>query len=212
MALSGGGSDGTFGAGVLVGWSARRDRPEFEVVTGGRADAIIGPFAFLGSRYDAQLKEIWTRYQANEITTAQLLPGLLGGAALVGTGPLVDLINHHIDAPMLAAIAVEYRKGRLLLVGTTNLDAQHPVVWNMGAITASGHPGSLDSFRKLLLASAAIPGVLPPVSIEVLAGGNSFEEMHVDGGTTREVLISPLDVPLKAFSFTTRRRSRASTP
>ena len=199
LALSGGGADGAFGAGVLAGWSARGDRPQFEIVTGVSAGAIIAPFAFLGSRYDSQLREIWTRYQASEIVTAQILPGLLGGSALVDTGPLVALIAQYVDERLLAAVASQYREGRLLLVGTTNLDAQRPVVWNMGGIAASGHPQALELFRKVLLASSAIPGIFPPVSISVRAGGKSYDEMHVDGGTTREVFVSPLDVPLQAF-------------
>lgn len=199
LALSGGGSDGAFGAGVLTGWTARGDRPRFDIVTGVSAGAIIAPFAFLGPRYDATLREVWTQYRTEQIITAQILPGLLGGSALADTKPLADLIAKYVDERLLAEIAAEYRKGRLLLVGTTNLDAQRPVVWNMGGIAASRHPAAAALFHKVLLASAAIPGVFPPVSIPVQAGGQVFEEMHVDGGTTRDVFISPLDVPLKSF-------------
>lgn len=199
LALSGGGSDGAFGAGVLTGWTARGDRPQFDIVTGVSAGAIIAPFAYLGPRHDPTLREVWTQYRAEQIVTAQILPGLLGGAALADTAPLADLIAKYVDDRLLAAIAAEYRKGRLLLVGTTNLDAQRPVVWNMGGIAASPHPAAPDLFRKVLLASAAIPGVFPPVRIPVRAGGQLYEELHVDGGTTRDVFISPLDVPLKSF-------------
>lgn len=199
LALSGGGSDGAFGAGVLAGWSAHGDRPQFDIVTGVSAGAIIAPFAFLGRRYDATLREVWTQYRADQLVTAQILPGLLGGAALADTKPLEQLIAKYLDDRVLAAIAAEYRKGRLLLVGTTNLDAQRPVVWNMGAIAASRHPAAPELFRKVILASASIPGVFPPVHIPVLAGGQVFEELHVDGGTTRDVFISPVDVPLTAF-------------
>ena len=89
--------------------------------------------------------------------------------------------------------------GRLLLVGTTNLDAQRPVVWNMGEIAASRHPDAPHLFRSVLLASASIPGAFPPVRIKVRAAGRVFEELHVDGGTTREIFISPFEVPLTAF-------------
>lgn len=199
LALSGGGSDGAFGAGVLTGWSARGDRPRFDIVTGVSAGAIIAPFAFLGPAYDAKLREVWTRYRSDQIITAQIVPGLLGGSALADTKPLADLIAQYIDRRMLAAIAAEYRKGRMLLVGTTNLDAQRPVVWNMGGIAASGHPEAAELFRRVILASAAIPGIFPPVNIAVRAGGRTFEEMHVDGGTTRDVFISPMDVALRSF-------------
>ncbi len=199
LALSGGGTNGAFGAGVLAGWTARGDRPQFEIVTGVSAGALIAPFAFLGSRYDSQLREVWTSAEPSHIATVQILPGLLSGPALADTTPLANLIARYIDNRVLAAIAAEYRKGRLLLVGTTNLDAQRPVVWNMGEIAASGHPDAPALFRGVLLASASIPGAFPPVNIKVHAGGKTYEEMHVDGGATREVFISPVEVPLNAF-------------
>jgi predicted acylesterase/phospholipase RssA len=199
LALSGGGNEGAFGAGLLAGWTARGNRPQFEVVTGVSAGAIIAPFAYLGPRYDAQLKKIWTEYRTSELVTAQILPGLLGGPALADTAPLEQLINTYVDKRMLREIAAEYRKGRMLLVGTTNLDAQRPVVWNMGEIAASRHPQAAALFRKVLLASAAIPGAFPPVNITVEADGKRYDEMHVDGATTREVFVLPVQVPFKAF-------------
>ncbi|MEQ1671782.1 MAG: patatin-like phospholipase family protein [Hyphomicrobium sp.] len=199
LALSGGGGDGAFGAGVLTGWSERGTRPEFEIVTGVSAGAIIAPFAFLGSRYDRQLKEIWTQYQTNEVITTSILPGLLGGPALADNAPLVALIAQYVDQKMLRAVAHEYSKGRMLFVLTTNLDAQRPVVWNMGEIARHGNDEALELFRSVILASAAIPGALPPVSIPVVAGGKPYDELHVDGGVTREVFVLPVQAPFKAF-------------
>ena len=199
LALSGGGPDGAFGAGILSGWSKRGTRPRFEVVTGISAGAIIAPFAFLGPAYDRKLQEIWTQYGTNDLVVAQVLPGLLGGTALADTAPLAELIAKYVDRRMLAEIAAEYAKGRLLLVGTTNLDAQRPVIWNMGEIAASRHPGAIDLFRKVILASASIPGAFPPVEIKVEADGKTREEMHVDGGVTRKVFITPAPINLKLF-------------
>jgi hypothetical protein len=79
LALSGGGSDGAYGAGVLAGWTERGDRPEFEIVTGVSAGAIIAPFAFLGPQYDPALKVIWTEYQQSQVITAQFLRDCLAG-------------------------------------------------------------------------------------------------------------------------------------
>jgi len=199
LALSGGGGDGAFGAGLLTGWTERGDRPHFEVVTGVSAGAIIAPFAYLGPRYDGKLREIWTEYRTSQIATAQILPGLLGGPALADTAPLKDLMHRYIDEEMLREIAAEYRKGRILLVGTTNLDAQRPVVWNMGEIAASARPDAIVLFRNVILASSAIPGAFPPVEIEVNVDGKRYDELHVDGGTTREVFVSPVNAPFKAF-------------
>ncbi len=199
LALSGGGGDGAFGAGLLAGWTERGDRPEFEVVTGVSAGAIIAPFAYLGPSYDGALKEIWTAYKTSEVITAQVLPGLLGGASLGDATPLEALIAKYVDRKLLRAIAREYHNGRMLLIGTTNLDAQRPVVWNMGEIAASNHPAAIELFRKVIMASAAIPGAFPPVQIPVVADGKSYEEMHVDGGTTREVFVSPINVPFRTY-------------
>ncbi len=199
LALSGGGGDGAFGAGLLTGWTERGDRPQFEVVTGVSAGAIIAPFAFLGPSYDAALQEIWTKYQTSQLVTSQILPGLFGGASLADASPLVALVAKYVDRAFLNAIAREYRKGRLLFVGTTNLDAQRPVVWNMGEIAASNHPDAIELFRKVIMASAAIPGALPPVQIPVVVDGKSYDELHVDGGTTREVFVLPINVPFRTF-------------
>jgi predicted acylesterase/phospholipase RssA len=199
LALSGGGPDGAFGAGLLSGWTARGDRPEFQFVTGISAGALIAPFAYLGSAYDEPMREIWTQYETSELITAQLLPGLLGGPSLADTAPLAALIAKYVDRAFLAKIAAEYSKGRILLIGTTNLDAQRPVVWNMGAIARAGTPAAVELFRQVLLASSAIPGAFPPVNIKVVADGQSFDEMHVDGGTTREVFITPVQASFRSL-------------
>jgi hypothetical protein len=201
LALSGGADDGAFGAGLLVGWSKRGDRPRFEVVTGISAGALIAPYAFLGSGWDEKLSELWTDLDAKSVVTPQVLAGLLGAEAITDSKPLREMIAKHVDRRMLARIAQEYRKGRLLMVGTTNLDAQRPVIWNMGAIAeaAGRDPGAARLFRDVLLASASIPGVFPPVHIEVRVGGKVFEEMHVDGAATRHVFLAPPQFSLRTF-------------
>jgi hypothetical protein len=199
LALSGGGSDGAFGAGVLAGWTKRGDRPEFQVVTGVSAGAIIAPFAFLGPSEDEKLYTIWTQYKQDEVVTPEIFSGLFGGPALASTEPLENLIAQYVDREFLDRIAAQYKRGRILMVLTTNLDAQRPVVWNMGEIALDRSPRATELFRKVILASAAIPAAFPPVKIEVEADGKSYDELHVDGGTTREVFVMPVEAPLKAF-------------
>ncbi len=194
LALSGGGSDGAFGAGLLVGWSHSGRRPEFEIVTGISTGALIAPFAFLGPAYDRQLTEIYTNYSTSQLVTPQIVTGLLGGIAITENSQLKELLVLYVTQQMIAEVAHQHQRGRRLLVGTTNLDAQRPVIWDMGAIAASGEPGSVELFRNVLLASTAIPGVFPPVFIDVEAGGGRHEEMHVDGGTTAEVFFLPAPV------------------
>lgn len=199
LALSGGGSRGAFGAGVLKGWSESGTRPRFDLVTGVSAGAIIAPFAFLGPAYDHALEGIWTQYQTSELIVAQILPAIFGGPALADTTPLAHLIAKYVDRAFLGAIAAEYRRGRMLMIGTTNLDAERPVYWNMGEIAASRHPDKLELFRKIILASAAIPGAFPPVEIDVETDGKVVQEMHVDGGTTRDVFVVPGRLSLSAL-------------
>jgi predicted acylesterase/phospholipase RssA len=193
LALSGGADDGAFGAGLLVGWSAHGDRPEFDLVTGISAGALIAPFAFLGRDYDKQLAGLFTTYSADQIYQANVLSGLFGGSSLADSAPLAELIERYVDDRFLRRVAEERAKGRFLLIGTTNLDAQRPVYWDMGRIAQSRDPNAAELFRRVLLASASFPGIFPPVHIKVKAGGHQYEEMHVDGGTTREVFFTVTD-------------------
>lgn len=191
LTISGGGSDGAFGAGLLTGWSASGKRPEFEIVTGISTGALTAPFAFLGSSHDMALREIYTQYGTKDLVRKRAVRGLLGGSALASNKLLEALIAKYVDQAFLTKIAAAHGTGRRLLIGTTNLDAQRPVIWDMGQIASSGHPESLQLFRKILLASAAIPGVFPPVFINVNADGKTYDEMHVDGGTTQQVFFLP---------------------
>lgn len=200
LALSGGGSDGAFGAGVLVGWTERGDRPEFEYVTGVSAGAISAPFAFLGPDYDGHIQEIWTQVHSDELAVPAILSGIFGGEALADTTPLKNLIAKYVDRELLKRIAAQYNRGRLLTIGTTNLDAKRPVVWNMGAIARHyDNPAAVQLFRDVILASAAIPGLFPPVHIKVKANGKIYEEMHVDGGVTRQIYVNSVNIPFRAF-------------
>ena len=189
LVLSGGGSNGAFGAGFLNGWTEAGTRPKFKLVTGISTGALIAPYAFLGSDYDARLEEVFTTVTNKDIYQFRSPFTVLKKYSLTRTDPLALKLEEVIDDEMLQAIASEHRRGRRLFVGTTNLDAQRLVVWNMGAIAASGRPGSLDLFRRVLLASASIPVAFPPVYIEVDVDGKRFDEMHVDGGVTAEFFL-----------------------
>jgi predicted acylesterase/phospholipase RssA len=197
LALSGGGANGAFGAGLLTGWSARGTRPQFTIVTGASAGGLIAPFAFLGPAYDETLRNVFASGEMANLLQSDGLAGLFG-TGLFKTAPLRDLIARHVDGTMLAAIAREYRAGRRLYIVTTNLDAQRTAIWDMGQIAASGELGALELFRDVLTASASIPGVFSPVLIDVEAKGRRFAEMHVDGGVTTNVLIVPEAVLLSA--------------
>jgi predicted patatin/cPLA2 family phospholipase len=194
LAISGGGDNGAFGAGLINGWTTTGNRPQFRVVTGVSTGALIAPFAFLGPDYDAALRGIYTTMSADRVFLRRRLTAALFDDAMADTGPLAETIAHYADQPMFDTIAREYLKGRLLLIGTTDLDAQRPVIWNIGAIAASRHPKSLELFRKILLASAAIPGAFQPVLLDVEIDGARYQEMHVDGGAIAQLFLYPMSI------------------
>lgn len=196
LALSGGADGGAFGAGVLKGWTQRGDRPEFDYVTGVSTGALIAPLAFLGPRHDAALESFYTRTRARDVLLLKPLQVLTGAPSVGDPAPLKAQIDGIVTPQMVADIAAERRRGRLLLVGTTDIDAQRQVIWDIGRIAASDNPGRVALIREVLLASASIPGAFPPVAIDVVADGQRFQELHVDGGVTRGVFVYPPNVPL----------------
>ncbi|GAA3908279.1 patatin-like phospholipase family protein [Sphingomonas limnosediminicola] len=206
LAISGGGDNGAFGAGLLNGWTASGTRPEFKMVTGVSTGALIAPFAFLGSRYDGAIEKFYTTISAKDIFKSRgMLKGVMSDA-MADSKPLANLIAQNTSEQMLDEIAAEYAKGRILLVGTTNMDSLEPVIWNMTAIAASQNPNRLALFRSVLLASASIPGAFPPVMIDVTSDGVRHQEMHSDGGTVAQVFVYPPSIDAKIFQQTQRRR------
>lgn len=190
LALSGGGANGAFGAGILSGWSEAGTRPTFKIVTGISTGALIAPFAFLGPDYDDVLRQVYTSIASKDIFGARSRLIEQGSIdSLTDTTPLVNLIAEYINNDVIAEVAKAFAQGRRLYIGTTNLDAGRLVIWNMGAIAAVNKPAAHELFRSLLLASASIPILFPPVYIAVEAAGKSYDEMHVDGGVTTQVFL-----------------------
>jgi hypothetical protein len=191
LALSGGGANGAFGAGFLNGWTKTGQRPLFKIVTGVSTGALMAPFAFLGPDHDDALREFYTTTASRNIfRMLSILPQLLGGESFADTGPLRGLIAQHVDAEFLRQVARAHEGGRRLYIGTTDLDSQTFVIWNMGRIATSGRPEALELFRQVMLASASVPVAFPPVFFDVEAGGRQYDEMHVDGGVIANVFYS----------------------
>ncbi|MDD4954579.1 MAG: patatin-like phospholipase family protein [Candidatus Omnitrophica bacterium] len=188
LAISGGAASGAYGAGLLNGWSHSRQRPEFKIVTGISTGAIIAPLAFLGSKYDPMLKDFYTKYSTKDIVKIRS-PRLAipFKDSIATTKPLEKIIEKYFDKELLKEIAAEYNKGRRLYIGTTNLDAQRLVIWDMGKIAAAGDENALKLFRKIILASASVPIAFEPVYLKVEANGKTYDEMHVDGGVVKQV-------------------------
>jgi len=207
LALSGGGPNGAFGAGLLNGWTKSGKRPVFKIVTGVSTGSLIAPLAFLGLDFDDDLRRFYTTTASGDVfSRGPLLAGLLFGEALADTGPLARQIANQVNEDFLRRIAEAHRQGRRLYIGTVDLDSQNFVVWNMGLIAVSGHPDALPLFRKVMLASTSVPVAFPPVFFEVEAGGDRYEEMHVDGAVAAGVFISGA---VFRFSAAMQRSGRA---
>jgi predicted acylesterase/phospholipase RssA len=206
LAISGGGDNGAYGAGLLNGWTAAGTRPNFKVVTGISTGALIAPFAFLGPKYDYVLERVYTQTSQKDIFKKRgLIKGVMGDA-MADSRPLANTIGEYVNQQLIDEIAAEYAKGRVLLVGTANLDSLEPVIWNMTAIAASKDPNTIPLFRSILLASASIPGAFPPVLIDVTVDGTRYQEMHVDGGTMAQVFFYPPSVNLSELGADMQRK------
>jgi Patatin-like phospholipase len=191
LGISGGSEDGAFAAGLLAGWTVHGDRPRFRVVTGISAGALIAPFAFLGPKYDSVIRRVATSVRRKDIFHKRnALVGLISDG-IADSKPLSRLVAKYVTPDVLAEIAAEFSKGRVLEIGTTDLDAGRAVTWNMGAIASSQSPNALKLFRSIMIASASIPGAVSPVMIDVDVSGKRYQEMHVDGGVITQVFLYP---------------------
>ena len=196
LALSSGGASGAFGAGALVGSANDGTQPQFTVVTGVSAGALVAPFAFLGSSWDEQMASIFT----TGMTDGLLQPrgvAVVFGSSVYSDEPLRRLIERYADGALIAAVAREAAKGRLLLVATTDFMNGEPVIWDLGSVALHGGEDAKPLFQSLLLASASVPGMLPPVVLRFRSQGEHRVETHVDGGVTLPFFIAPLpeDLP-----------------
>ncbi len=190
LVLSGGGAGGAFGAGALIGLTRRQERPRYDVVTGVSTGALIAPFAFLGSEWDAQLTEAFTSGQGAQMSVRGLLALPLGTSRR--SAALTALVDHYVTPELIRAVAKEASGGRLLWVATTDLDKEETVIWDLGAIAMRGGEPARKLFRDVVVASASIPGVFEPVLIHVQLGGRSYDEMHVDGNASASLFIAPV--------------------
>lgn len=200
LALSGGGDKGAFGAGFLNGWSATGKRPEFLLVTGISTGGLIAPFAFLGPKYDEQLREVYTNTKKKDIINTRGLLAILNNDGLADTTPLRNILRKYINRSFLDEIAAEYAKGRELWISTTNIDSRKRVIWNMTKLAASKQPQAVEIFQDVMIASASIPVAFSPVMFHVEIDGRIYSEMHVDGGAMAQVFVYPPGIELKELS------------
>ena len=197
LAISGGAQEGAFGAGVLTGWTASGERPQFQVVTGISAGSLLAPFAFLGPDYDQVLQDLSSKYETRDLIDSRYLGALFRGSSLSTNKKVRKLLTTYFTPVEMERIAQEYAMGRRLFIGSTHLDTVRPVIWDIGAIAASGDPKAYDLIVDAILASAAFPGVFPPVIVDVEQDGVPYQELHVDGGLTSQVFAYALDTDIR---------------
>jgi predicted patatin/cPLA2 family phospholipase len=191
LAISGGGVYGAFDVGILKGWSDSGARPAFDVVTGISTGAFIAPFAFVGPKYDDFLKESYLNLTADQIYRRKSFVTGIFSQSIASSKPLKRKIDAAVTPELLAEVAQAHKQGRRLYAGTTNLDTRKLVIWDLGAIAASGKAEALDLFRTIVLASGSVPAFYPPVFIEIDVDGKKYKEMHVDGGASCSVFVRP---------------------
>lgn len=207
LAISGGGSNGAFGAGLLTGWSTTGNRPEFDVVTGISTGALMATFAFLGEEYDEELR-VYTRISDRDIYSTRSLLSWIKNDAMNDTAPLRRLVASMISEDVINKVGKEYQAGRRLFIGTTNLDSNTFTLWDMGAIASSDRPERLQRYRNVILASASAPVIFSPVYIAIDHDGETYWEMHADGGMQEGIMTyGVMQEPLELLENTGHRPS-----
>lgn len=226
--LSGGGSFGAWGAGVLNGWSQRAggERPRFDLVTGSSTGAILGTWAFLGSEADASARCAYTDSTDEDIyhpalfSWVWLQPWRWGSikpwVSLKNTAPLRDMFRKHTTMEQVEKVGAIYRdEGRVLLAGTVNIDLGTFCIWDMGRIaeemigaTAEKKQQVYDRYMEIVMASSSNPGVFNPTFVPSRIDG----DMHVDGGVRHQIFFVPnVFKPIQEGLAQWQRAGRAET-
>jgi len=171
LIIGGGVSNSAYGIGLLKGWFDQGSRPPFKIVTGYSSGSLLAVATFAGGSYETGLADLFTSISTKDVMKPKSIFGVLFGDSVNSSILFSKMIDKIMDEKLMVKIAGEYKKGRRLYVGTSDLDAQEFVVWDMGAIASMNDPASLKMFRKIVLASCSFPAMIPPVYFEVEAGG-----------------------------------------
>ena len=188
LTLSGGGSRGAFGTGLLIGWTDSGEIPDFDIVTGISTGAVMAPFIFLGGDELQKVEHFYTKMHTEDVFEDSWFDFFSGGY-IMNAKPLQKLFRKNFDKAFLEKIAGEHKKGRRLYIGTTNIDTGQLVVWDMGAIASSSRSDKYERFSNIIYASSALPVYLPPQYMKVDVDGESYYQMHVDGGIYSQVFM-----------------------
>ena len=197
LAVSGGGKYGAYPAGVICGWTNRGTRPKFDIATGVSTGAYVAVFGFLGPKYDAALKKLYTEITTDQVLKKNPLRKLPFTRAFASSDPLRKTIEDFTTDEAIADLAAAHAEDRHCFIGTTNLDTRRLCVWDVTAIAAGNRPDKKKLIVDIFLATASVPGQFPPVAFDVVVNGQTYQELHVDGGVTSEIFVrlALLNVP-----------------
>jgi hypothetical protein len=184
LILSGGGSHGAWGAGVLRGWRANAAHPrpkKFAVVTGVSTGALLATYAFLGEPADDDLLEnAYTTARTSDIYKKKCIVSALFSDSLYNSKPLAKRIKKFISPETVDRVAQAGQEGRRLYVGTVSHDRGSLVIWDLTALAMDkANPHRVDLYRQVVLASASIPILVQPVQID--------GELYADGGARAQL-------------------------
>jgi len=189
LAVSAGGQYAAYDAGLLVGWTAKGDRPTLDVVTGVSSGAIVATYAFLGSKYDPNLQRFFTTTSDKDLFTFRPVVGLIRDGAIANPAKLIALIERETNDEFLFDLRQAHSEGRRLYIGTMNTRTRRMSFWDLGAIASCGRSDATELVRKVLLAAGAIPGLLPGVTFDVEIDGIKYAEEHSDGGAACQTFL-----------------------
>ncbi|WP_102313281.1 patatin-like phospholipase family protein [Vibrio cyclitrophicus] len=200
LALSGGGANGAFGAGILIGLEESGQLKDYSIVTGISAGALMAPFVFIGGDAFSKMKKVMLNINDKSVLGKKNFLNTVFKDAFTDGEHLYQFIAEAFPEPMIEQIATQHRSGKRLFIGTTHFDSGELVIWNVGAIANSDMPNKSELIYKVLAASASIPGVFPPQFINVEHEGVIFEELHVDGGLATQVFFNPSNFDYQQIS------------
>ncbi len=187
LAMSGGGDWGAFGAGFLVGWGSVTDaqfrRPDFDAVTGVSTGALLAPFAYLGTdEACSTVEEFYRNPKKDWLAGGGLLSFMPSNPSFMTIPGLERDVRNVVNADFIGRMAEKSRAGKIMVISATDLDLGRQKFWEVGAEAEKAvETGDYDRVQRIMLASAAIPAVFPPIEI-----GDGF---YADGGVSANVFL-----------------------
>ena len=180
LILSGGGANGAFGAGFLLGWATVPAGPDalptFDGVSGVSTGAFIAPFAYIGTDESrTRIDQFFRNPKPDWARLREPLSFYPENASLMELSGIERDLQSILDLGFAKRIDQATTEGRVLMIQASNIDEQVPGVFDFSEAARQAVKAKDSTLlREIILASSAIPAVFPPREID----GN----LYVDGG------------------------------